>query len=517
VPRPSVEHSGFLVPNARDLADPAMAEPDQIDFNTIANARWGVIEGCEVQIDRQSARTVGGTALIDGQLVTVKDGGVTLSNGGVQDRFDLVVTDTDGTLKTIEGTPSNDPVFPDVPPDRTLLAAVFCGAGGSDFSNNVIDKRKFIADSLRTKIPSTDNLIINRNGSTNLYQVNGEGYTTWNGDATLRRKEFGVLEITRDLEVFNKLTAGGVFSAASVTARSGPVIGTNLRRGDVPDPATGTIGDLFQSTTTGLVYSRTAEGWVQLVAGDSVTPYGTVIYSLRPRDEMEPLGWLPLMGQEIVESNQNKRLFDIPFLRSQATGTVGSRRVRLPNMSQRFPKADFATPGTVGGSSTITVGMVNMPTHQHDVNAAKGGQTRITGSTTPAGGHRHEVVTFGRHGHEIDEGEGHMHPGMAAPGGGIITEVAGGLNSIDAFFNDRSHTYEVASYLWIARARTNLRVTMEGSAHDHTISPVDDHSHKVDVTDVPAHDHVITQETRGEGRPINYSPPFITMFCYIKT
>ena len=54
-----LKHDGFFVPNAQDVAKPELAEPDRIDFNTIAHARWGVINGCLVTVAGSTA-TVGG-------------------------------------------------------------------------------------------------------------------------------------------------------------------------------------------------------------------------------------------------------------------------------------------------------------------------------------------------------------------------------------------------------------------------------------------------------------------------
>ena len=65
--RPSVKHDGFLVPNAALVDHPRMAEPDQIDFNTVAQARWGVVEGCLVTVSGSQAQcTLGGLALVNG-------------------------------------------------------------------------------------------------------------------------------------------------------------------------------------------------------------------------------------------------------------------------------------------------------------------------------------------------------------------------------------------------------------------------------------------------------------------
>ena len=149
--RPTVTHDGFLIPNASGVAEPVLAEPDQIDFNTLANARWGVIEGCEV--NAQSAKTVAissGTAIVNGALVRVVSNSLPLPTPGANAQFVLIVVDSGGVLKVKEGLPSVDPVFPDPELNQTVLASVYGDATSGNFSNNIVDKRKLLMDSLLT-------------------------------------------------------------------------------------------------------------------------------------------------------------------------------------------------------------------------------------------------------------------------------------------------------------------------------------------------------------------------------
>ena len=65
--RPSVQHNGFIIPNAQDVSNTILAEPDKIDFNTVADARWGVISGCAIGEQGPLALTVGsGVAVVNG-------------------------------------------------------------------------------------------------------------------------------------------------------------------------------------------------------------------------------------------------------------------------------------------------------------------------------------------------------------------------------------------------------------------------------------------------------------------
>ena len=93
-----------------------MAEPDQVDFNTVAQARWGVIEGCLVTVSGSQAQcTLGGLALVNGILVNVAPGQTaTLGTGGSQDRFDLITVDEGRHAEGgHQGIPAIDPIYPD--------------------------------------------------------------------------------------------------------------------------------------------------------------------------------------------------------------------------------------------------------------------------------------------------------------------------------------------------------------------------------------------------------------------
>lgn len=516
---PSVKHSGFLVPNAKGLADPAMAEPDQIDFNTIANARWGVIEGCEITVTGNRASCSGGTALVNGAIVPLVGGWVDLTTGGSQDRFDLIAVDANGKLVKKEGTATADPVFPDLELNLTLLAAVFCGAAQSKFDDTVMDKRKFLSDSLQTRLAGDSVLIRNVNGSGDYFRVDGDGRTVWNGDTTLQRMSAETLQVMKHLNVYANLTVGGGISAQSnISSANGTLSATNLRRGGlIPPLEVGNLGDLFQNTSTGKIYVRSSLGWQELAAGESVTPYGTVVFSMRPVVEMEAMGWVALDGSQITESAQTHNLFLLPCFSTKITNT-SPRKLTLPDMRRRFPFVRFGeVPGTLGGADSFTLTMDQMPRHKHDVMAVAGGQATVKGNTGPAGGHRHTTDTGGKHNHTFDEGDGHAHHGMDNGSEGyVIATMAGGGNSIDAYFNDSSHTYTVRAAQWTRKAKTFAKVQEEGSWHDHTISAVDDHTHPYGGIDLPKHSHDTDEAYKGSGRAVEWSPPFVTVYAFMK-
>ena len=89
--RPFLNHDGFLIPNASRVTNPRMAEPDQVDFNIVAHARWGVVEGCLVTLAGSTATTTGGLALVNGKLVSVSNGLTTsVGTGCALDRVHIL-------------------------------------------------------------------------------------------------------------------------------------------------------------------------------------------------------------------------------------------------------------------------------------------------------------------------------------------------------------------------------------------------------------------------------------------
>lgn len=101
--------------------------------------------------------------------------------------------------------------------------------------------------------------------------------------------------------------------------------------------------------------------------------------------------------------------------------------------------------------------------------------------------------------------------------GPVVGLFWGGQNKIDAYFNDRSHTYSVEAYDWSMPAIANVNV-MAGaeSDHDHVIEQDGDHDHQVTFGSVPEHPHVITEQEVGGDQPITYRPPYLTVFVYVR-
>lgn len=508
--RPTVRHDGFLIPNAGLVVSPKMAEPDQIDFNIVGNDRWGVIEGCLVTVSGTTASTLGGTAVVNGVLVTVKLGSASLAVGAAQDRFDLIVTDQSGTLKVIPGISSTDPVFPDPDLTFTVLAAVFASAGNSSFADNVIDKRNWLSDSLLTRLDPAKPLIQNLNGVGNHFLMTGDGQMTWDDDAQLLRASDMTLQVNQNLVVSGDLVVGDSVTADDVTT-VGRVTSSNLRAGTAL-PGTGNPGDLFQNTTTGRLYIWQNSVWQEMATISGAVPVGSIIQSVVAPDVMGLMGWVPLSGQPI-QREQYPHLFSIPSLATYITGDT----MVLPDATHRVLLTDFTGVGHLGGATSVVLSPSNLPAHDHGIVMGGGGIHDHAVTISHSGSHSH-TTTGGTHTHGVTD-PGHVHNGADYCGNAVsfIAVAWGGRNKLDALFNDKSHTYSVEPVAFTSRAHTDVCVTSSGSSHGHVMNSAGDHDHLTTVSAHSGHTHPITVQSVGSGAPVTIQPPYLTVFTYIRS
>ena len=518
--RPTVLHQGFFVPNAQDVTKPELAEPDRIDFNISGNARWGVLSGCLVTVSGATASNTAGTALVNGVLVDVVAGQNThVGSGGTQSRFDLVGVDNTGKLVTVAGTPSLDPVFPDPPTTVTALAAVLCSAGGGDYSDQVVDKRNMLADSLLTKLSPTADLIMNRNGSGNLFHVDGAGKTSWENDVSIERIDFGptgALRITPNLSVDDAITAGGNITAAKSLTATQKVSGSNLRNSSaIPSDASGAAGDIFTHTATGKAYIFQGGHWEELATLKSSVPTGTVITSLQAPSYMGPLGWVSLDGSLVTEV-EVPSLFTIPSLAIYInTPPSGPRTMALPDARRRVMLYSPDDVGRLGGQTSIAVALANMPPHKHNTVVQAGGGANPQVRISRNGIHRHNIWG-GEHSHPLND-PGHAHNGADhILGGQFVCLAWGGNNKVDALFNDRSHTYSVENAEWTRAATTGITIGSAGSEHAHAMDDQGDHDHQATIDAIAPHPHSASEDTVGGGAAIPFVPAYLAIYAYVR-
>jgi microcystin-dependent protein len=518
------QHDGFYIPNASDPdTHPRMAEPDKIDFSTAANSRWGVISDCQVTCSGTVATASAGYVLIDGRLIPFPGSQVTLTGGDTSDRFDLLAVKSDSTLALLRGTPAVDPVFPDVPEDCTVLAAVFCPTGSADYSLNVIDKRRFVPKALLTKLAANGQLIRNVNGSGDYFAVLGDGSMTWLGDTAMWRSAPETLSIRNHLDLDGSLDAGGQVTGGTVYGRGG-ITGWNLYFGDTA-PQTAPLGALWQKTD-GKLFLATTTGWQEIATLNGTVPTGTVIQSVEVPGVMEPLGWLQLKGQFITE-DKYARLFTLQALQRFISVDPGGgpRRMELPNATGRFLRSSTDPPGTPGGRDSVVLTTTNLPKHNHSVAMAYSGGFFPTVSVTPNGAHKHgfsQVAgNMGEHSHSAeDRGHGHHLGGLDVNGnltGAFVCLAWGGLNKIDALFNDRNHTYSVMSAEWTNTGFADIRIASAGSGHIHDLMYDGEHTHGASISPVPDHKHSLSENDVGGDGAFDITPSYLTVYTYLRS
>lgn len=510
---PKVYHEGLLVPNALGLTYPRMAEPDQIDFATAANAQWGVVDGCGVTISGFTAMVAGGCSIVNGSFVTVAATNVSLGGSGAQDRFDAIVVDNGGRVSILGGAPALDPVFPDVPITATLLAVVFVPTGAATLAGMVIDKRRFVSKALLTKIDTTLPLINNANDLGNHFSVFGDGYIEWEGDTCLYRVAAKTLRVKDHLQTNGNIQAIGSVTAAQVAA-SGTVTGSNLIMLETPPPSANVpLGSIHQNPVNGSIEVNTATGWKALAVVDGIMPVGTVIQSVEPPSVMEPKGWVLLDGSTVSETIW-PNLFTLTAFNPQ--GTPGSRTLQLPNAMGKVLRGGKTGVGNSGGHDAITLSVDQMPRHRHNVRTAQGGGSgAVTGQTSRSGKHSHVIANSGQHTHQVID-PGHSHNGGEYPAGAFVCLVWGGQNKIDALFNDRNHTYSVESVQWTKPSVTAIQIAEGGSFHGHPVEPDGEHDHSVTFSGIAAHGHVVGEDDVGVGASIDITPTYLTTYTYIR-
>lgn len=144
----------FTIPNEADAGNAKQSEIDSVDIAILVDALGGngVISGCAVTAQGSPDMTVAvaaGDVRASNTRVSVTSGNVTITTAdGSNPRFDLVVVDSSGTKSVTAGTPAASPVFPAIPADSIVLAAVHVPASDTAIeSGQIIDKRATIRPS----------------------------------------------------------------------------------------------------------------------------------------------------------------------------------------------------------------------------------------------------------------------------------------------------------------------------------------------------------------------------------
>jgi hypothetical protein len=141
--------SPFQIPNEATAAFPDQAEPDSVDVDVLVAAFGlsGVVTGCAVTAQGTPDNTVAvasGKVVVNATVVvTVASGNLTIAAGDAANpRFDLVVVNNAGVKSVVQGTAAANPVFPAIPANSVVLAAIYVPANDTTIeAGQIVDKR----------------------------------------------------------------------------------------------------------------------------------------------------------------------------------------------------------------------------------------------------------------------------------------------------------------------------------------------------------------------------------------
>lgn len=138
----------FTIPNEADAAHANQAEIDKVDIDilTAALAGTGVETGCAVTAQVSPDMTVAvaaGSVRINDMKANVAAGNVTVGAAhSTNPRFDLITVNNTGAKACTAGVAAVEPVFPAIPANSVVLAAVYVFAADTTInSNQIVDKR----------------------------------------------------------------------------------------------------------------------------------------------------------------------------------------------------------------------------------------------------------------------------------------------------------------------------------------------------------------------------------------
>lgn len=515
---------GFLIPNASTYApDYQTAQPDQGDFVILGNSQYGVITGCKVSLAGSTVSIGAGPhlAVIAGTIYSLgANQEKTIGGKDADPRFDLVVFDSNTSFTVVPGTPSANPVFPDVTSTMVVLAAIFVPATGGSANLINIDKRNFLQTTL-TGV-NVSNILRNydSDGATVKINISGTGKISWNGDTHLERLSPGVLKATDEVRAAT-LTATGSATVAGEDVITTEYIawGTTAERNAIPAPD---IGDIFVDNVTGdvSVWKTDTDEVDKWITFQPTFPTGTITMSMASSDNMP--GWLPLYGQTIDVAEAGN-------LPSVFPSWVAGDEIVLPDMRGRFPlgggQIGSTEPGTVNiahgsrlddkGTVNVTLSTANLPAHVHrtDTETLSQGSHSHVAQTNLNGGHSHSTEVSPAHNHGInDPGHGHTW-GVGWP---IVVSNGYHDTCMDLPFVDSAHSYRTVPNEWSNSSTTGISVA-SGGQHTHAISSEPNHNHVVAVAPAGTHTHTLPEHNSvGGGQAVVFRPPSLSVTFYIK-
>ena len=214
------------------------------------------------------------------------------------------------------------------------------------------------------------------------------------------------------------------------------------------------------------------------------TPVGSIITYA---GTTSPGGWLLCDGSEVSKTSY-PRLFSVIGTTYGTPGDGDSSKFVLPNLADRVPvgKSGAAAVGGLGGNSSITLSIPQLPAHTH------------TGSTALNGSHSHSgsISNSGTHNHGIYD-PGHVHTQWTTN---------------DDFNNSGGSPPGFAADSAGYRTWSNINTAYTGIS----INNSGDHTHTLTIADAESHTHEVTIGDTGNGSAIDIRNKFIVLNYIIR-
>lgn len=163
---------------------------------------------------------------------------------------------------------------------------------------------------------------------------------------------------------------------------------------------------------------------------------------------------------------------------------------------------DAYAPNTTGGSPTKTIGVSNMPSHNHSVSSS-GSHTHSSSnvSVSSSGSHTHERGTMNIKG--TFSGVGNANTGEPATLTGAFYRVNSSAHPTQGVVIANSGDRD--DYFGFDASRNWTGATKSNGSHTHTVSIASSGSHTHTTTNV------------GGGTPLNIMPPYTTVYAWRRT
>lgn len=190
---------------------------------------------------------------------------------------------------------------------------------------------------------------------------------------------------------------------------------------------------------------------------------------------------------------------------------------------------DSYAPNTTGGSATKTIGVTNLPAHNHTVSSsgshshsvttAGAGSHTHTASSNTTGSHKHAKGTMNIVGKLLNNGstdDEYLTYADDITGTGALRIGARGTTKAGITSSLTGSAYNEISFD-ASRAGAWTGETSASGDHSHTITvnSVGNHTHTVSITNTGSHTH--TTNNTGGGTPLNILPPYMTVYMWRRT